>query len=120
MKRYLALGVLLTLLVPALVLAQNQGWNQGLIEFQQQTGLSNQQLPVVIGRVIRIVLSFLGLIAVVIIIIGGFQWMTSGGNEEKVGSAKKLMGAGIIGLAIVVLAYAVASFIISALYSIGT
>jgi len=49
------------------------------------------------ANIINLVLGFLGLIAVIIILIGGFKWMTAGGNEEKVGEAKKLLIAGLIG-----------------------
>jgi len=60
---------------------------------------SNQDLELneTIANIINLVLGFLGLIAVVIILIGGFKWMTAGGNEEKVGEAKKLLIAGLIG-----------------------
>jgi hypothetical protein len=68
------------------------------------------------GRIINVALGFLGLIAVVIILMGGFKWMTAGGNEDKVSEAKKLLGAGVIGLAIVLAAWAVSSFVIDAIY----
>jgi uncharacterized membrane protein YidH (DUF202 family) len=119
MKKYLSLALLFVLFAPTIALGQ-VNWNQGMENFRNETGLTNQDLTVVVGRIVQLLLSFLGLIAVVIIIIGGFQWMTSGGNEERIGAAKKLMGSGIIGLAIIVLAYAVASFILSALRRIGT
>ncbi len=70
-----------------------------------------------IGRIIRVALSFLGLIAVVIILMGGFKWMTAGGNEEKVSEAKKLLGAGVIGLAIVLASWAISTFVIGAIYN---
>jgi ketopantoate hydroxymethyltransferase len=111
MKKYIAATILAAIL-PVIALAQPQ-MGQGLENFVNETGLTNADITVVISRIVRIVLSFLGLIAVIIIIIGGFQWMTSGGNEEQIGKAKKLMGAGIVGLVIVVLAYAIASFIIN-------
>jgi len=56
----------------------------------------------------------LGTIAVVLIIVAGFQWMTAAGNEEKIGKAKKLMSAAVIGLVIVLMAFALSSFIINA------
>jgi len=112
----LILGSIL-LLIPLAVSAQAQ-MNQGLQEFLGQTNMGNVSLPTAIGRIVRIVISFLGLIAVVIVIIGGFKWMTSGGNEEAVGKAKKLMVSGLIGLAIIILAYAVAVFVINALADI--
>jgi hypothetical protein len=39
--------------------------------------------------------------------------MVSGGNDEKVGEAKKLIISGIIGLAIILSAYAITTFVIS-------
>lgn len=64
-------------------------------------------------NIVNLVLGFLGLIAVVIILIGGFKWMTAGGNEEKVGEAKKLLIAGLIGLVIILLAWGIATWVIS-------
>ena len=67
--------------------------------------------------VINVLLGFLGIIAIVIILYGGFVWLTSGGNEEKVGQAKKIISAGIIGLVIIFVAYALATFVINQLMS---
>ena len=66
----------------------------------------------IITNIVTIVLAFLGLIAVIIILIGGFLWMTAGGNEDKVKKAKTMMIQGLIGLIIVLAAYGVASFVI--------
>jgi len=71
----------------------------------------------IIGRIINVVLGFLGVIAVGIILLGGFKWMTAGGNEDKVSEAKKLLGAGVIGLVIILAAWAVATFVINQIYS---
>ncbi len=110
MKKYLLVGTLAaSLLLPALVLAQNM--NSGLEQFQAESGLQSTDLTVVIGRIVKIVIGFLGLIAVVIILIGGFQWMTSGGDSEKIQKAKDMMIHGLIGLFIVVIAYAIALFV---------
>jgi len=78
-------------------------------------GLGEAELSSVIARIIRAVLGFLGVVAVIIILWGGFMWMTSGGAEDKVKSARKLIIMGIIGLAIVLAAYAIASFVITSL-----
>ncbi len=66
-----------------------------------------------IGSIIKLAMGFLGIIAVIIILLGGFKWMTSGGNDEKVKKAKALIFQGIIGLVIVLSAYAIATFVIS-------
>jgi hypothetical protein len=53
-------------------------------------------------------------------LLGGFKWMTAGGNEDKVGEAKKLITAGIIGLVIILAAFAIATFVLSQLLSATT
>lgn len=73
-------------------------------------GLSTADLVTTVTRIIQWVLGLLGLIAVIMIIIGGFRWMTAGGNEEKVEAAKKILTAAIIGLIIVLLAWAIVIF----------
>ncbi|MBD3311351.1 MAG: hypothetical protein GF349_02540 [Candidatus Magasanikbacteria bacterium] len=79
---------------------------------EESTSLGTENLQVTISRVINIALSLLGIIAVVIILIGGFQWMTAGGNDEKVANARKIIFAGIIGLAIILSAWAIARFVL--------
>lgn len=65
------------------------------------------------ARIINVALGFLGIIAVVIVLVGGFQYMISGGNEEKTASARSLIFSGIIGLAIILSAWAITTFVIS-------
>lgn len=84
-------------------------------EFASVAGLGEADLVDTIAQIIRIALGFLGVIAVVIILLGGFKWMTAGGNDEKVKDAKKLIFSGIIGLVIIISAYAIASFVISSI-----
>ena len=86
-------------------------------EFASTAGLGEANLVDSIASIIRIALGFLGVIAVVIILLGGFKWMTAGGNDDKVKSAKKLIFSGIIGLVIIISAYAIASFVIDSLLS---
>ncbi len=66
-------------------------------------------------NIINIALSFLGLIAVIIVIYGGFVWMTSGGEAEKVNKAKKILKNGLIGLAIILLSWGIVTWVISQL-----
>lgn len=80
-----------------------------------ETGLSSADIRITIARIIRVAMGLLGIIAVVIILIGGFTWMTAGGNDEKVGEAKKWIFSGIIGLAIILSAYGIANFVINSL-----
>lgn len=75
--------------------------------------LSNTSPIVIITRIIQIILSFLSLIAVVIIIYAGFIWTTSGGNQEKISSAKKLLKNAVVGLLIILSAWGIVTFVIN-------
>lgn len=61
---------------------------------------------------INFAMMFLGLIAVGIILLAGFKWMTAGGNEDKVADAKKLMASGVIGLVILLSAWGIAKYVL--------
>lgn len=93
----------------------NGGLNFGTI-----VGWGTQDLKTVIMLVINVIMGFLGIVAVVIILWGGFKWMTAGGNEEQVGESKKLIIAGVIGLAIVIGAWAIAAFVVQQLVTVTT
>lgn len=82
-------------------------------DFVDSTGLGEADLQETIGNLIRVALGFLGVFAVCIVLWGGFKWMTAGGNDEKVSEAKRLLIAGLIGIAIILSAYAIVEFVIS-------
>jgi L-asparagine transporter-like permease len=113
-KLILPLGLSLLLLpVVAFAQANETNWQNWLSNLVTNTPLlNNADLIGIVFKAIQFVLAFLGVVAVVVIIIGGFMWMTAGGNEEKVGKAKKTLIQGLIGLIIVLLAYAIASFVV--------
>jgi len=75
--------------------------------------LGTADLESTVINIIQWALGLLGLVAVVMILIGGFQWMTAGGNEEKVASAKKIISAAVIGLIIILLAWAIVIFVVN-------
>ncbi|HKM40512.1 MAG TPA: pilin [Patescibacteria group bacterium] len=64
-----------------------------------------------IGKIIGAVLSFVGVIFMVLIVYGGLTWMTASGNEKQVEKAKNLIVQAVIGLVVVLAAYAITKFI---------
>ena len=82
-------------------------------EFAAEAGLGSTDLVSAITSIIRVAMGFLGIIAVIIIMLGGFKWMTAAGDDKKIGDAKKLIYAGITGLVIILAAFAIASFVIN-------
>jgi len=95
---------------------------QALEEIQKKSGYTGTAGPVApatisekIGKIIAVVLAFLGVMFLVIVIYSGIQWMTAGGNEEKVTKARTRMINAVIGLVIVMIAYGITYFVISRL-----
>jgi hypothetical protein len=86
-------------------------------EFEQTVNLPKGPpggLPAIIARIIRVALGFLGIVAVVVILYGGFIWMTSGGDEDKIRRAKKTLINGTIGLGLILGAFIIVQFIFRA------
>ena len=63
-------------------------------------------------RIVDFFLLFLGLIAVIMIIYGGITYVTAGGNDEKVGKAKKIIMYAIVGIVIVLISFALVNTVI--------
>jgi hypothetical protein len=73
---------------------------------------STSSLPTLIGGIISVLLGSMGIIFVFFIVQAGILYMTAGGDSAKVDKAKKLITNAVIGLIIVVGAYAISSFVI--------
>lgn len=76
-------------------------------------GKTSTTLDQSILNIINAIIGVLGLVAVVVIIIGGVQYMTSSGDAGKVKKAKDTILYGVIGLVIVILAFAIVNFVIN-------
>lgn len=75
-----------------------------------QTGST---LTTTIGKGINTVLGLIGIVAVVMMIYGGFQFLTSAGDAAKVAKAKNIVMYSVVGLVVAVLAYAIVNFVLS-------
>ena len=128
LKNLTAFAVIMMMLVPALFVAMPAGatgtnlsdivWDGGdtnIDSVGNVTGLGNADPREIAASVIKVMLGFLGIIAVLIILYAGFLWMTAAGNEDKITQAKGMMSAGVIGLIIVLAAFGIATFVMEAL-----
>ena len=68
-----------------------------------------------IGNALNILFALLGVLFIVLIIYSGFLWLTASGNETKVKRAKDNLYQSIIGLIIIIGAYAISRFIFGVL-----
>lgn len=83
------------------------------VNYATDLNLANGDPRTAAVSLVKLLMTFLGIIAVIIMLLGGFKWMTAAGNEDKVAEAKKLIAAGIIGLVIILSAYLIVNFVIT-------
>ena len=57
------------------------------------------------------ILSYVGIAFLLLMIYGGILWMVSSGNDDQIKKARKIIINAVIGLIIVILAYAATSYI---------
>lgn len=75
--------------------------------------LGGVTLQQVIGRVIQLLLGFLGSISLLMFVYGGFIWMTAAGNDEKIKKAKSIIVYSALGLIIAFSSFAILRFLLS-------
>ncbi|MDD5251529.1 MAG: hypothetical protein PHT12_02750 [Patescibacteria group bacterium] len=110
----LTAGATVLPLVALAAVSGDTGPDLGL-NYATAIGLGTQDVRTTVSGIIRAFMGLLGIVAVCIILFGGFKWMTAMGNEEGVNEAKKLIVAGVIGLVIILTAYAIAEFVINSI-----
>ena len=86
------------------------------IEVQRAAGCpdtgTDANLPDVIVAILNSIIAVGGVVAVVYIIIGGYQYMTSTGDPSKIKKAKDTILYAVIGLIVCVLAFAIVNWVI--------
>ena len=84
-----------------------------VIKFIPQDGAS---LTEIVQSILNWIFGIIGIVAVVMIIIGGFNFMTSAGDPGKVKKGKDTILYGIIGLVIALLAFAIVNFVLNGIF----
>lgn len=95
---------------------------QGLKRTAQYAGLVGKEEPKsltrLIGDIVNVLLGLLGIVAFILILFAGFQWMTSAGSKEKIEKAKGTLKNAVIGLAIIFASAALVNFVVFRLLDI--
>lgn len=117
-KKYLSLAVLTLVFITSFLSVSTIGAQVNITDKLGNVGEAanfekQANLPQTIGQVVRALLSILGIVFMGYIIYAGQLWMTARGNEEQITKAKAIIRGSIIGLLIVMLAYAIAAFVVS-------
>lgn len=124
MKKILFSLMLLFVYLPNFVLAANlgnafgDGSALGSVSSKAgyndiQSGTESSAIDPIISKTIGIVLSFLGVIFLILTIYAGYLWMTAQGDSKKVEEAKDIITRAVVGLIVVVSAYAISTYVIS-------
>ena len=129
----IAVGVLVTVagFAPATMLAQpvsaaggtcptgtiKQG--QSVNNLAECNVQDDKSLMPTVQAIINAALAVLGLVAVIMIIMGGFNYMTSSGDTAKVTKARNTILYGVIGLVIALLAFAIVNFVLAEVFNGG-
>lgn len=87
----------------------------GLDTVGTTAGLGSEDPTIIVAKIIRGALGVLGLIGMVILMYGGFVWMTAGGSEDKVTRAKRLIINAGVGVAIILASFGITEFVLQAL-----
>lgn len=83
----------------------------GTIGVPQPTGMKITDIGVLISRVISVAFIIAGILAFAFLVMGGIEWLVSGGDKSKTEQARNRITAAIVGLAIVAASWALMKLI---------
>lgn len=109
------LGVIVALPAPALAAGVFQGCAQDKTSAvcQATSTDTSQKAQSMVGIVINIILMIIGVIAVIMIIVGGIRYTLSGGDAGSTKSAKDTIMYAVIGLIVALLGFAIVNFVVA-------
>jgi len=113
-SKILFLVLLAVTLFGAGIAAHATTFDYGLA-YGQALGFGTRDFRAQIIAVIKVLLSFLGIVALLVMLYGGWVWMTAGGRADRISRAKLILINGVIGLLIVFSAYGLVLFATKAL-----
>lgn len=99
--------------VPAFA-ATSLDLSDSLGDVGDETGLEGgaDQLTTTIGTLINVALSLLGIVFLLLTLYAGWLWMTAAGDTKATGKARDILITAVVGLVILLSAYAISSFVI--------
>ncbi len=87
------------------------------VSYGGQLGFGTREFRSAIMSIVNILMGFLGIVALIVMLLGGFFWMTAGGNEDRIAQGRGYIVAGLIGLVIIFASYALIIFVINSMLS---
>jgi hypothetical protein len=109
-KFFISIALIALTVVPIGVFGLDTG-----VDFGASTGLGGADIREVIARIIQVALGLLGIIALVLVLYGGYLWMTAAGDDNKVAQAKMLFRNAVIGLTIILMSFSIVTWVLAGL-----
>lgn len=81
----------------------------------EASGEGGDKVDTIVTRITNLLMWALGIVSVIMLVIGGFKFTTSGGSPEQVKSAKNTIMYAIIGIVVAIVAWAVVDFVVKQL-----
>lgn len=94
------------------------GKTVGLNDYIKTDSDKDKNLMTIVNTIINLAIGLIGLVAVVMMIIGGFQYTMSQGEAGKVKKAKDTIMYGIIGLVVAILSFAIVKFVLEKVFDV--
>ena len=88
--------------------AEISGFSEGV---RNEAGFSELSLGSVIATILNGALSLLAVVFIILMILAGFRWMNSGGNDETIKKAQSTIKNSIIGLILVLASWAITYYL---------
>jgi len=119
------LGLAVPFAMPVAVHAQNIETNLGCganLDFTSESGtdceaaqdeLAGERVNSIVTAIVNIISLLVGVAAVIMIMVGGFRYITSNGDSGQVGNAKNTILYAIVGLVVVALAQVIVRFVVN-------
>lgn len=111
--KWTTLGLILLFLAGAIVRFVYEAFGQTPADdISGQIGLGQSGLKDTVINIMRFTLGLLGIVSAIMVIYGGYRWLTAGGNEQQIEHAQSILRSAVIGLVIIILAWSIVSFVL--------
>ncbi len=97
--------------VPAFAVG-NIDLNDQLSNVNDNAGFNDGPLTDTLGSLINVALGLLGIVFLLLTLYAGWLWMTAAGDAKNTEKAKNILVTAVVGLVILLSAYAISSFVI--------
>jgi hypothetical protein len=114
MKKYVLPLILVSLVIAVPALAQSTNPATDLF-----VNVGQNDFMSIIMKLITILLGVIGVVSILFIILGGFQYMTSGANASLAEQGMKTLKYAVMGLIIVILSYTIVVVIVNSLFKVN-